>query len=142
MHPRTSLSFLSLQDYRAVYTILNSCIQHNYDSYTSNFHFLHIAGLSDTVIQLMGAVLNLDLDTLLDITPSNTSIDVATRLLSSRSSAPSITTSTSPCHGSAPLYKVGHNRPTRTAGCYVRSSHTRWSFPSSTPVRFHLLLHS
>lgn len=116
MHPRTSLSFLSLQDYRAVYTILNSCMQHNYDSYTSNFHFLHIAGLSDTVVQLMGAVLNLDLDTLLDITPSNTSIDVAARLLSSRSSAPSTTTSTSPCHGSAPLSKLRHSRPTRPAG--------------------------
>lgn len=41
----------------------------------SNFHFIHIGGITDAVVQLIGAVMNLDLDTLLDITPTTTTIE-------------------------------------------------------------------
>lgn len=107
-----------------MYDALNSCVQHGHDSYMLNFHFLHIAGLSDTLVQLVGAVLNLDLDTLLDITPTNTSVEVASPPLPPRSSAPSITTSTSHCRGSVP-----RNSPPHAAGSCTRTSPTRWCFP-------------
>ena len=41
----------------------------------SNFHFIHIEVITDAVVQLIGAVMNLDLDTLLDITPTTTTIE-------------------------------------------------------------------
>ena len=129
LHPCTASRFPSRQDYRAVYDALNSCVQHGHDSYMLNFHFLHIAGLSDTLVQLVGAVLNLDLDTLLDITPTNTSVEVAPPLLPPRSSAPSITTFTSHCRGSAP-----RSSPPRAAGSCTRTSPTRYCFLRSTQV--------
>lgn len=101
-----------------MYDALNSCVQHGHDSYMLNFHFLHIAGLSDTLVQLVGAVLNLDLDTLLDITPTNTSVEVAPPLLPPRSSTPSITTFISHCRGSAP-----RSSPPRTAGSWAQGHH-------------------
>ena len=120
-----------------MYDALTSCVQHGHDSYMLNFHFLHIAGLSDTLVQLVGAVLNLDLDTLLDITPTNTSVEVAPPLLPPRSSVPSITTFTSHCRGSAP-----RSSPPRTAGSCTRTSPTRYCFLRSTQVTSSHLHHA
>lgn len=108
-----------------MYDALNSCVQHGHDSYMLNFHFLHIAGLSDTLVQLVGAVLNLDLDTLLDITPTNTSVEVAPPLLPPRSSTPSITTFISHCRGSAP-----RSSPPRTAGSWHKDITYTLLFPA------------
>ena len=43
--------------------------------YVSNFQFIHFEGWNEELVQLLGAVMNLDLDTILDIVPENTSIE-------------------------------------------------------------------
>ncbi len=43
--------------------------------YASSFQFLHFEGWNEELVQLLGAVMNLDLDTILDIVPENTSIE-------------------------------------------------------------------
>ena len=43
--------------------------------YVSNFQFLHFEGWTEEFVQLLGAVMNLDLDTILDIVPENTSVE-------------------------------------------------------------------
>ena len=54
-------------DYRKLVKMLNQSLIDGSPSYVLGFRFFHLEGVSDELVQLIGAVMNLDLDTILDI---------------------------------------------------------------------------
>lgn len=51
-------------------------LQTKREHFEDNYRYMHIDSVNDDVVQLLGAVMNLDLDTILSITPSATQIEV------------------------------------------------------------------
>lgn len=56
--------------------MLNQSLIDGSPSYVLGFRFFHLEGVSDELVQLIGAVMNLDLDTILDILHNISSAEV------------------------------------------------------------------
>ena len=67
---------LYIQDYRKILSEIFSSLQIKRDDYSLNYCYLHIDSVDDQIVQLLGVVMNLDLDTILSIVPNSTQIEV------------------------------------------------------------------
>lgn len=79
----SSTVFLSLlvranqQNYRNLVKLLNQSLLSSPSQFTLGFRFFHLDGISDELVQLLGAVMSLDTDTIIDIVHNTTTTDVS-----------------------------------------------------------------
>ena len=68
----------TFSDYREVMRELTVSLGKPVTNFAQSFRYVHIEGITADLVQLVGAVIDLDLDTILDISPTST----ATKVLS------------------------------------------------------------
>lgn len=65
------------QNYRSLVKLLNQSLLSSPSQFTLGFRFFHLDGISDELVQLLGAVMSLDTDTIIDIVHNTTTTDVS-----------------------------------------------------------------
>lgn len=64
------------QNYRNLVKLLNQSLLSTPPQFSLGFRFFHLEGISDELVQLIGAVMSLDTDTIIDIVHNTNTTDV------------------------------------------------------------------
>ena len=64
-------------DYRTLFSELFAYLQKPFSFYVEDYQYIHIESVNETVVQLLGTVMDLDLDTVLTIESNSSQIEVA-----------------------------------------------------------------